>query len=704
MNPFMPENTLSEAPRPVCRRGRSKASAATLVLMAAVSLLLLGAGACSGPRAGSISTMEQANARALDSLIAGNHGWFARYIADEKREAASLNDSDRWANAVVQEGVAAYYRIDPALLLAKSDSAIAYFTSRKPSEMRLRLLHKAYLTKGAYFSQFDFEPDSAVHYHEMGVRTAMHTSDRQALVLALGNLADTYKLNSRLAEASDYYHRAILLADSLGLPPKEYISLYGGLASTYTGMRDFDLSAEWWGRTMELYPLMIPYERFNNLNNLGNDHYYKKDYRGALRTFLRLREYLDSLPGTSWEHNFVNINLADSYLHLQMPDSAIDLLPGALEYFTDTVPNPVALSYIHTLQMRYYALKGNYAAVEDLIDFHPFSDTLRVEQQLTRLEMMEDYYRHTGQYRHALAIRDKLDAMEDTLRSERVRQLAAARRIQYETDNEILRLRADRSSGQAHILRLSLIIFGAVVVIALLAVWTTVASIRRHRREEQMRSDMIGLRMQSVRTRITPHFIYNALNHELLARTEGKPSRIDSIVALLRHQQYIAEEIVIPLGEELKFIHDYVEVESDAVDGPVDYRVHTDPAGEITGRLIPSMSLQILVENAFKHGFRLMPHGTPRLLVVSAIHDTAREELVLTVFNNSRPDTAGPARGAGNGIRIIMRTLSFINSKTGGHLRFDSTSGVNPEWGEGTWASITIPDSTDLSPLQTHDH
>ncbi len=702
MNASKPENQTSMTPA----KGRKTRLAPPVrtALMAAVALLLMLASfSCSGSGESGLSAIETGNARAMDSLIAGNRGWFDRYIASEKEEALSRGDSDRWANAMVQEAVGAFYVNDPVTLQAKSDSVIAWSAGRPRSELRDRLLHKAYLTKGAYFSQYNFNPDSAIHYHKLGLETVSRTSDRRAQVLAMGNLADTYKLNTRLAEASDYYHRAILLADSLGFEPKEYISLYGGLASTYTGMRDFELSREWWDKTMSLYPLMIPYERFNNLNNLGNDYFFKKDFQGALDTFLRLRTYLDSLPNTAWEHNFVNINLADSYLHLNNPDSAVKLLPGALAYFTDTVPNPVAVSYIHTLQMRYYSLKGNYAAVEDLIAAHPFSDTLRVEQQLTRLEMMEDYYRHTGQYRQALEIKDRLTAMEDTLLSERVRQLAAAHRIQYESSNEILRLRADRAAGQARILRLSLIIFGTVVVIAFLVVWITILGVRRRRREEQMRSDMIGLRMQSVRTRITPHFMYNALNHELLARSEGKPSRMNSIVALLRHQQYVAEELVIPLGEELNFIDDYVAVESDAVSGTVDYRCIVEGDKELRDRLIPSMSLQILVENAFKHGFRQMPAEASKLLVVLARHDDSAKCLVLTVFNNSRPDLSAPARGSGVGLKIITRTLSFINSKTGGDLRFDSGTGLDPQWGEGTWASITIPDSTDLAPLQTHD-
>lgn len=699
MYTFAPENVSSDTHVSSCPVPCRTWSAIHYVLL----LMMLGIAACSHSGQGELSTLDANNTRALDSLISGNRRWFEDYIADEKRVAVAQGDSDLLANAMVQEAVGAFYVNDPVTLLAKSDSAIAWFTSHPSTELRARLLHKAYLTKGAYFSQYNFNPDSAIHYHELGLETVSRTNDRRAQVLALGNLADTYKLNTRLAEASDYYHRAILIADSLGFEPKEYISLYGGLASTYTGMRDFDLSRVWWDKTMALYPLMIPYERFNNLNNLGNDYYFKKDYQGALDTFLRLRQYLDSIPNTDWEHNFVNINLADSYLHLNRPDSAVRLLSAPLAYFTDTVPNAVAVSYIHTLQMRYYGLKGNYAAVEDLIAAHPFSDTLRIEQQLTRLEMMEDYYRHTGQYHKALEIQDRLNAMEDTLRSERVHQLAAAHRIQYEADNEILRLRAEREAGQARILRLSLIIFGFIVIIAFLAVCIAIIGVKRRRSEEQMRSDMIGLRMQSVRTRITPHFMYNALNHELLARTEGKPSRMNSIVALLRHQQYIAEEIVIPLGEELNFIDDYVSVESDAITGTVDYRCMVEDDMNVRRRLIPSMTLQILVENAFKHGFRHLPADDPKLLVVSAKHDDRAGCLVLTVFNNSRPDLSTPERGGGTGMKIIMRTLSFINSKTGGDLKFDSRTVIDPQWGEGTRASITIPDSTDLAPLQRHD-
>lgn len=77
-----------------------------------------------------------------------------------------------------------------------------------------------------------------------------------------------------------------------------------------------------------------------------------------------------------------------------------------------------------------------------------------------------------------------------------------------------------------------------------------------------------------------------------------------SIVALLRHQQYVAEEMVITLADELKFVDDYVTVEQDAIEGETIYEVVVNDGIDPSRVWIPSMFLQILAENAFKHGFR----------------------------------------------------------------------------------------------------
>lgn len=667
-----------------------------------LTLLSLLSGGCSN-HAETVNDVEsKADRAAIDSLLAGNSDFYNQWFETEKRNALSDNDSDRWAECLIQEGIAAFYMADPQTMMVKSDSALTLLLSRPLTPRRATAIHRAYMTKGGYFSQYNFNADSTVFYHRKGVEFARLAGRGHDYAIALGNLADSYKLISRLAEASDYYHRAIHVADSIGSERQDYIPLYGGLAATYTQLRDFEQSREWWNRTMELYDVMIPFERFNNLNNLGNDFYYRKEYPQALATFKRLSSYLDSLPHAEWERNFVNVNLADSYLYLQQPDSAAPLITSSLAYFSDVQPNPVALVYLHTLLMRLYMERGNYAAVEELIERYPFSDTLRAEQQTSRLQVMTDYYTKTHQWHQAYTTREHLNAIDDTLRSERVSQLAAARRIQYSHDTEMLRLRGDQQATAARNLRLSLIIFLAIVVIAALAVLMVVMRLRTRRRDEKIHSDMIALRMQSVRTRITPHFIFNALNHEVLARQTGHPSRLKSIVALLRHQQYVAEELITPLSDELAFVDDYVAVERDAVEGPFEYTVAVSDDINPDTTLGPSMTIQILVENAFKHGFRLMPPEAPKRLVVDARTDSEGNH-VITVFGNSSPASVQlaprPAKGSGTGLKIIMQTLSFINTRLHADLRFDSRSGVHPIWGEGVWSILTIPKDTDLSSL-----
>ncbi len=669
-----------------------------LLLLVAVALA-----SCSPRHDHDIDSNVAADRAAIDSLMAGRGDFYHRYFETEKREALARGDSDRWIECIMQEGVGAFYAADPNALLAKSDSAIAWLAARPETPRRASILHRAYMTKGAYYSQYAFNVDSTIHYHSLGVEYAHRSRIGEDYVMAMGNLADSYKLNTLLPEASDYYHRAIHVADSIGMQPKDYIPLYGGLAATYTQLRDFEQSREWWDRTMKLWDLMIPFEKFNNLNNLGNDYFYREDYPGALRIFKRLNAYLDSLPQAEWERNFVAVNMADVYLYLNHPDSAAPLIESTLEYFSTVQPNPVTLSYIHTLMMRHYMEKRNYAAVEHLIDLYPYSDTLRAEQKLARLKVMTDYYTGTDQWREGFRTNRLYQDLEDTLRSERVVQMATARRLQYNHDTEMLRLRAEKQAGSARILRLSLIIFLAVVVIAALAVGMAVMRARARRRDERMHSDMIALRMQSVRTRMTPHFIFNALNHEVLARQKGAPSHLKSLVSLLRHQQYVSDQLITPLSEELDFVQDYVTVQRDTIEGPFLYQTDVEPSIDPSTTLGPSMTIQIMVENAFKHGFRLMaPEAEKRLVVDVRTSDEGAH--VATVFGNyastlSPTPSNGRRKGGGTGLKIIAQTLTFINSRTGSDMTFDLQSGRHPIFGEGTWSVLTIPAGTDFSSL-----
>lgn len=259
------------------------------------------------------NAVEQTNAQIEDSISGGNYRWARERIGREITESLLEGDSSRWANAVTRRAVLAYYSMDPDTLLIMSNKAVAWLSRHAESQIDIENYQKALQTTGAYYAQFRFNGDSSIKYHRMATDICQRLDNLKVRAQAFGNLADTYKNAGNYPEASACYHRAILIADSAGFTPYEYLSLYSGLASVYTTLEDFESSRVWWDKVIQLRPYMTSYDRFTVLNNLGNDYFLRGDYRTALSTFKGIMVHLDSVGGGDWEKNFIRANLADTY-------------------------------------------------------------------------------------------------------------------------------------------------------------------------------------------------------------------------------------------------------------------------------------------------------------------------------------------------------------------------------------------------------
>jgi len=147
-----------------------------------------------------------------------------------------------------------------------------------------------------------------------------------------------------------------------------------------------------------------------------------------------------------------------------------------------------------------------------------------------------------------------------------------------------------------------------------LAVWVGVHMVQRWRLGEiakwQAEAAARELELQVLRAQINPHFLFNALNN-LRALVNEDPARAREMLTrlsnTLRHTlQHSAKERV-PLADELAIVRDYVALEQLHHEERlrVDWRV--DPA--TADASVPPMLLQLLVENAIKHGIARTPGG-----------------------------------------------------------------------------------------------
>jgi two-component sensor histidine kinase len=127
----------------------------------------------------------------------------------------------------------------------------------------------------------------------------------------------------------------------------------------------------------------------------------------------------------------------------------------------------------------------------------------------------------------------------------------------------------------------------------------------------ELQSQLTRAQLEMLRAQLHPHFLFNALN--AIAglvrerRNESATELIAGLGRLLRHALSTADRDEIPLREELEVLQSYLGVERARFRERL--TVHMDFQPDALDRVVPSLILQPLVENAIRHGLRNAADG-----------------------------------------------------------------------------------------------
>jgi LytS/YehU family sensor histidine kinase len=115
--------------------------------------------------------------------------------------------------------------------------------------------------------------------------------------------------------------------------------------------------------------------------------------------------------------------------------------------------------------------------------------------------------------------------------------------------------------------------------------------------------DLLDAREQALSAKLAPHFIFNALN-TLHAQIEQDPrgaqATTERLAQLFRQVISASDHLTIPLRQELAFVEAYLGIEQARLGERL--RVVIEIPEELESAEVPPLSLQVLVENAVKHG------------------------------------------------------------------------------------------------------
>lgn len=160
-------------------------------------------------------------------------------------------------------------------------------------------------------------------------------------------------------------------------------------------------------------------------------------------------------------------------------------------------------------------------------------------------------------------------------------------------------------------------------------------------------------RTDALRSRLAPHFIFNALNTlkaQIAADPAGAEAMADRLARLFRQVLEASDEPTIPLRQELAFVEAYLGIEQARLGERL--RVVVEVPEELESVPIPPLSLQVLVENAIKHGVAPREQGGTVRIGAERIAGG----LLLWVED---PGTGvSPAKGTGTALQTLRQRLA----------------------------------------------
>jgi LytS/YehU family sensor histidine kinase len=202
-------------------------------------------------------------------------------------------------------------------------------------------------------------------------------------------------------------------------------------------------------------------------------------------------------------------------------------------------------------------------------------------------------------------------------------------------------------------------------MIAFIAMFAWLLSFMKTQHEDKERQSMAEklareAELTTLRQQMQPHFLFNSLN-SINALIAANPDRARTMVQNLsdffRGTMRKDDGTKVTLEEEMNQLHLYLEIEKVRFG----HRLKTvmDVQDECKSRLLPSLLLQPVVENAIKFGL----YDTIGEVEIKVHAELTGTELLVCVENPYDPETATPRKGAGFGLSSIQRRLYLLYAR-----------------------------------------
>ncbi|NUK99944.1 histidine kinase [Bacteroides sartorii] len=539
--------------------------------------------------------------------------------------------------------------------------------------------------------------DSSVICFQKAFDYRLQGSNRDVLPDISINLADAFVRTGHYDKGAMWYRKSLSYSDSLKIPEEKRFPAYYGLAQVYMELRDFTSCDYYYELAARHYDKMLPFEKHIYLNNRGNSYYFRADYPKALEIFRRSLVLARSYPDMIFEEHLTEMNLGETFLLMNQVDSAAYYLNLCGDFFR-SIENQTALYYLDT-QLIELALKQNdLPLARKRMSEAVQPDYVEPNMQHIRNRYLQHYFEEAGDFRQAYYYQMENQRIDDSTRNERIKMRTAEIDLKYSQDTTLMKQKIFIQQKETEVLALNQTLYiwiSVCICVLFLVVFIIVYNKKRHYLLQMRTRTMItALRMENIRNRISPHFIFNILNREMGSYTDEQAENMRGLVKLMRRNLELTGQFCVTIAEELDFVNTFINLERKALGDNFILSIFIDEAINPDQEILPSMMIQIPVENALKHALK-DKEGMKRLWI-----DIRRIEIGICIKirdNGGGYKVNSVNHGTGTGMKVIFQTVQLLNANNKKHLDI-SIANVQLDEGEiGCEFTVILPQGYDYN-------
>ncbi|WP_405572996.1 sensor histidine kinase [Winogradskyella sp. Asnod2-B02-A] len=126
----------------------------------------------------------------------------------------------------------------------------------------------------------------------------------------------------------------------------------------------------------------------------------------------------------------------------------------------------------------------------------------------------------------------------------------------------------------------------------------------------QLETNLKESQLNTLKGQINPHFMFNSLNNIrglMLEDVDKARGMLTNLSETLRYSLTKSDVNSISLEDELEMVENYVEISKIQFENRLQFETHID--SDSLNKQIPPMIIQMLIENALKHGISNLKNG-----------------------------------------------------------------------------------------------